>query len=116
MAARPRATEAQCQAAIIEAAQLGGWRVHAERPARQGDGWATPIQGDRGFPDLVLVRSGVMLAVELKRRPHKLTDGQPEWLAALDQVPGVEAFVLYVPDDMAALNQYLVGYGPLPRR
>lgn len=42
---------------IVEYAGLHGWLVHHDRPARTKDGhWRTPIQGDAGFPDLVLAR------------------------------------------------------------
>lgn len=52
-----RATEAQCQATIIDAATRAGWLVHAERPAQSGKGrWMTNIQGHPGWPDLALVK------------------------------------------------------------
>lgn len=97
----PRPTEAACQATIIEAARLHGWLVHAERPARTATGWRTAIQGDPGFPDLVLARDGVVLVVELKRRPNKPTDAQWGWLTAFQRA-GIAAHLVYVPEDMDA--------------
>ena len=42
------------------------------------------IQGDAGFPDLVLVRNGRILFVELKReKGGKLTPSQEQWLLSL---------------------------------
>ncbi len=48
-------SETNFQLKVIQLARTGGWElVHAERAARTGKGWRTPIQGDRGFFDLVL--------------------------------------------------------------
>ena len=47
--------ESEFEDAVITAAQLGGWRVHAERPARTAHGgWRTAVKGDTGWPDLAL--------------------------------------------------------------
>lgn len=95
-----RATEAQCQATIVEAAKMLGWRVHAERAAGGGrHGWRTPIQGHAGFPDLVLVRGAELLVVELKRKPNRLEPAQVGWLDAL-RVAGVQTAVVWVPEGM----------------
>jgi hypothetical protein len=93
-----RATEAACQAAIVEAAKLAGWRVHAERTSRtQSGGYATAIQGHPGWPDLVLTRPPRLMVVELKRKPYKLTDDQHLWLHELAEC-GIEARVVWVPE------------------
>lgn len=98
-----RPSELQCQRTIVEAAKLAGWRVHAERAAmRQSGRWSTPIQGDKGFVDLILVRDGELLAVELKRKPNRIEAGQQAWLDALDAVPGVTALVVWVPEQQDA--------------
>lgn len=94
-----RATETQCQATIVAGAKTFGWRVHAERPAQGGKGWRTPIQGHKGFPDLVLVRGRRVMFVELKRKPNKVEPEQQEWLDDL-AVAGVEARVVWVPEGM----------------
>ena len=95
-----RATELQCQAAIVEAAKLAGWRVHAERTSKtQSGGWATAIQGHPGFPDLVLCRPPELLFVELKRKPYKVKPEQHEWLSRL-RLCGIDARVVWVPEEM----------------
>lgn len=77
-------SEGQLQSAVIEMARLLRWRVHHDRPARRSDGsWSTPVQGDPGFPDLLLVRRGTVLAVELKSERGRLTTEQERWLAEL---------------------------------
>ena len=78
-----RQTEAEFIGAVIEMARLLGWRVHHGRPGRTVKGWRTPIQGDMGFPDLVLVRGGRLLFVELKTERGRLSEGQKDWLQAL---------------------------------
>jgi len=98
-----RATERDYETTIIDAARLGGWFVHAERPARSAKGWRTPIRGHAGWPDLFLVNpDGRALALELKRRPNKPTPEQMSWLLALE-LAGIDARLVYVPDDLHAL-------------
>lgn len=98
-----RPAELQCERTIIEAARIAGWRVHGERAAMNRSGrYATPIKGDRGFPDLILVRDGEMIAVELKRKPNKVEADQKAWLDVLGAVPGVTALVVWVPEQQDA--------------
>jgi len=76
-------SEAAFQQQVVDLARLCGWFVHAERPARTNDGWRTPIQGDAGFPDLVLTRGKRVLFVELKSATGRLSQAQRRWLIAL---------------------------------
>jgi hypothetical protein len=74
-------TEAQWTTWVIQVAKLYGWCVHHSRPApRQSGGYSTPIQGDRGLPDLVLARDGVIILAELKAARGRLTCEQRVWL------------------------------------
>lgn len=114
-----RATEAQCQATIIEAAKRGGWLCHAERPARMQSGkWSTPIQGHAGFPDLVLISPDhrTIIVAELKRKPNKVEPQQWTWLDAFSDVGryarcefvsdlygGLHVAVWWIPDDLDAI-------------
>ena len=76
--------EKALQNAVIELAHLFGWLVHHTRPAQMPSGrWATPIQGDAGFPDLVLVRGHDTIFVELKSAIGRTSDKQDAWIAAL---------------------------------
>lgn len=79
--------EAQLQQTVIEAAKMHGWRVAHFRPGMTRRGrWVTPVQADgAGFPDLVLVRQGRLLFVELKAEGKKPTPRQQEWLDALGE-------------------------------
>ena len=96
------ATERDYESTIIEAAQLAGFLVHAERPARSARGWRTPLRGDAGWPDLVLVGHGRLLVVELKRRPNRPTPEQTRWLQALTAA-GVDARLVWLPNDLEPL-------------
>lgn len=74
-------TEDEYLAAIIDAARWCGWRMHHCRPARSRTGtWATPIQGDAGFPDLVVARAGAVQLIELKTDTGRLSEHQRAWL------------------------------------
>ena len=77
-------TEKQFQQQIVDLARLQGWLIHHSRPAQNRRGqWATPIQGDKGFPDLVLARGGRIIFAELKMEKAKLTSEQKTWLQHL---------------------------------
>jgi hypothetical protein len=82
-------TERDFQAKIVDLAKRMGWLVHAERPANTEGRWRQPIQGDAGWPDLVLVRAGVMIVAELKAQRGKPRPEQVRWLAELGEVPGL---------------------------
>lgn len=76
-------TEDDLQARVIDLAQLHGWRVAHFRAARTGRGWRTPVEGDPGFPDLVLARGGRVILAELKSDTGRVEDTQHAWLFAL---------------------------------
>jgi hypothetical protein len=60
-----------------------GWHVHHCRPAVSQSGkWATPIQGHKGFPDIVAVRERIIWA-ELKKVGSYLSAEQKVWRDAL---------------------------------
>jgi hypothetical protein len=101
-----RASERACEDTIIAAARLGGWRVHATRPARTAKGWRTPIRGDAGFPDLVLACGPTLHFVELKRKPNKVEPAQRAWLDALGAA-GAAASVVWVPEGLDDFVTYL---------
>ena len=99
--------EREFQQAVVQLARLMGWRVHHTRPAltRAGE-WRTPIQGDAGFPDLVLCRPPRLILAELKRVGGKPTAEQQAWLDALNACAGVEVY-LWTPDDWDAIVRTL---------
>lgn len=67
---------------VIDTAMLYGWRVCHFRPARTRRGWATPIEGHAGMPDLVLAKGGRVLLVELKSDTGRVEPEQRKWLDA----------------------------------
>lgn len=77
-------THKQLQDQVIELAHLHGWRVAGFRTARQGkeDRYVTPVVADgKGFFDLVLMRRGTVLFVELKTVGDYLKPDQKKWNA-----------------------------------
>jgi hypothetical protein len=76
-------TERDLQQAVVHVARLYGWRVYHT--------W-TSIHSNAGFPDLVLVRDGRLVVVELKSDRGVLSPAQDAWLADLRQTP-VEVYV-----------------------
>jgi hypothetical protein len=81
--------------------------VHHTRPAlnRRGE-WRTPIQGDAGFPDIVLARDGRIIFAELKRTGGRPTPQQQMWLETLAQCDGVEVYV-WNPNDWDRIVEIL---------
>jgi len=90
--------EKDLQNAIVEMAQLLGWRVMHQRAAQTKDGWRTAIQGHSGFPDLVLLRPPRLVFAELKTDRGTIRQDQALWLNGLNMVPGVEQY-LWQPRD-----------------
>lgn len=80
-------TETEFEQAVVDLAHTFGWRVAAFRPARQGQGWVTPVKYDgAGFPDLTLAHHSGMVGPlfrELKVPPNTTTPAQKAWLAVL---------------------------------
>lgn len=80
-------TEAELTKNVIDAAHIFGWLVAHFRPGLTKAGnWITPMQGDKGFPDLVLARNGEVILAELKVGKNKLTPDQLVWMAHLQPV------------------------------
>jgi hypothetical protein len=72
---KARQTEAQFQATVVKAARTHGWlTIH----------FPDMLANPSGFPDLILLRRGVCLFVELKRENGKLGPKQAEWIETLD--------------------------------
>jgi len=69
--------------AVIDLCRTLHVLVHHSRPARVGKGWATPIQGDAGLPDLIIAGSKGVLFRELKSDGGRLTREQAKWLVTL---------------------------------
>jgi hypothetical protein len=73
-------SEKAFMAAVVALARSSGWKCYHTRNSR---GSAA------GWPDLALVRAGVLLLAELKTDVGRLSDDQAEWLRALRAVEGI---------------------------
>lgn len=86
MAERQHMTETDLQNTIIDMCAVLGLLIHHCRPARTAKGWATPLVGNPGFPDCVIVGVGGVLYRELKTAKGKPSSDQREWLHVLDAI------------------------------
>lgn len=73
-------SEEQFKAEVIREATSRGWLKHHDRPARTDKGWRTAIEGDPGFPDLVLAKDGRVLIIELKSEKGRVSAEQKAWI------------------------------------
>lgn len=115
-----RMSEAAFTDAVIQYAQLRGWLVAHFRPCRTEKGWRTAVQGDVGFPDLVLGRDGYLIVAELKSETGGLSIGQVRWFKQLTGLsakeiregpwpvssPGLDVYV-WKPSDWPAIEERL---------
>lgn len=77
-------TERDFLAQIKDLARIYRWRLYHP--------WLS-IHSERGWPDVALVRPPRLIFAELKTDRGKTTPAQDEWLALLEAVPGVEAYL-----------------------
>ena len=97
------------QAKVIQIAKMNGWMVFHARRSQGIDGkWYTAVQGDVGFPDLVMAhRSRGVIYAELKAPQGRVEPMQKQWIETLD-LAGAEAYVWY-PKDLQQIAERLGG-------
>jgi hypothetical protein len=94
--------ESDLQTVVIQTAKLYGWRVSHFRAAKTDKGWRTPVEGDKGFPDLCLARDGVVIIPELKSQRGRLSIDQELWGVALGDL-----YRLWRPSDIPEIIEEL---------
>ena len=104
-------SEKEFQNKVIALSIMYGWRVTHFRAAQVGGKWMTAIQGDSGFPDLVMAHQhkGLLFA-ELKTELGRLDPAQITWLRTLSAA-GAEAYC-WRPSDMHFITQRLLEKAP----
>lgn len=75
----PKPSEAVFQAHVFKLAEDHGWLVFHDYDSRRNAA---------GFPDLTLVRGGVLIFAELKADKGRMRSAQRTWLAELGAVSG----------------------------
>lgn len=80
--------------AVMELAEVLGWRAVHFRPARTKHGWTTAMQGkwSKGWPDIILLRKRIV-ALEIKGDGDTLRPEQEAWLEAF-RTAGCDALVV----------------------
>lgn len=105
------ATELEYQAWIVREALARGWvqQFHVERSQVKGGRWITNTSTP-GVPDLWLLRAATrqLVVLEVKRErdttPPERRLQQAAWIAGLQQVPGVDAYIVKPSDAAAVLD------------
>ena len=101
-----RPLEKELQGRLVETAKLCGWLVFHDYDSRRSD---------IGFPDLVMVRDGKLLAIEVKRGLFEVASmarsdsgkAQLDWVVAMHQVPGCRAAVVSPENEAMAIGWIL---------
>lgn len=81
-------SEDDWKAKVIGYAKHHGWKVVHYRPAKTAKGYRTPLEGDKGCPDLIMARDSVIIFAELKSHNGRLSTDQKEWLEQIGPVYG----------------------------
>jgi hypothetical protein len=110
---KKKGSEAEFQDAVAKYAQLRGWRVCHFRSATVRAGrTATPVAYDAaGFPDLVLLRRGVVVFAELKAPGRRaLRPEQEAWRGTIELAVMANPHVHYYvwnPSDTKLIEEIL---------
>lgn len=96
-------TEKQFQRQVQGFLNAYGWRWFHAPDNRPVNGRVQAVKA--GFPDLVAVRNGRLLFIELKRETGRTTSDQDEWLGDL-VTTGAECFV-WRPRDLDTIRETL---------
>jgi hypothetical protein len=101
-------SETDFQRQIIDLAHLRGWLTHHGRTAlnRRGQ-WSSPMQGDTGFPDLVLARRWRLVIAEIKSDKGETSLEQREWLWELGSALGPGHAFLWIPREWPNIERIL---------
>ena len=98
-------TEEQFLSWVIAYAQLKKWLVSHQRPAMTFTGYRTAIQGDQGFPDLVLARDSRVILAELKSEGGTLSPYQEKWQ---EELKNFNEYYVWRPSDREEIERILV--------
>lgn len=96
----PKPTETEWQRTVEQALSTFGWDwMHVRRTRGKGGAWTTSTSKP-GWPDLVALRGGLILGIELKSETGSPTPEQLEWLARFSRLVGGRGWVV-TPSDPA---------------
>jgi VRR-NUC domain len=97
-------TEKEFQQGVLDWARINGWLAFHAHDSRRSQ---------PGFPDLTLVRGGLLMFVELKTASGRVSPAQQQWLAALSDA-GCEVHV-WRPGDWGEIERVLARRAPAGR-
>jgi hypothetical protein len=80
---------------VEDLAREAGWKVQHSYRGKAGKGGAWRTNAAVGFPDLLLLKAGRLVVLELKMPGNEPTDEQNEWLALFQTVAGCEAYAVW---------------------
>ena len=102
----PKISERQFTKMVCDLARWNGWLVfHPLTAMNKAGRYATFTQGDVGYPDLTMVRDGLVIFAELKTDKGVTSAHQDRWLEALRQ--SNDAVCLWRPSDMDEIERIL---------
>lgn len=84
-------SEEELVALVVDGVHILHGKVAHFRPAETRKGWRTPVQGDKGFPDLVLAIPPTLYIWEAKAQRGRLSPEQLEWAEILGRCTTLES-------------------------
>lgn len=102
-AKEPALTEAVLLNSLRSTAVNCGWKVYRAQFS---------MYSTKGWPDLFMVKNGRAFAWELKSAKGTISEAQVAWIEALQQVPGVDARLVYPSDLDDAYMALVTGAWP----
>lgn len=94
---------------VVELGKTFGWTIHHTLTAWGKSGKPITLQGDKGMPDLLMIKPPRVVFIELKRQGvNRMTPEQEAWMELLKACPGVEAYI-FRPGDVDKVAGVLSG-------
>jgi len=109
-----RVLESTWQAEVKCALEENGWHTMSVMPQRTRYGWRSGVT-TIGWPDILAVRDGWLLAIECKGNRTPIGPGQLEWLRCFAALPQGRAWILRPRDNWGQICEWIRDPAKSPR-
>jgi hypothetical protein len=104
-------------AVLLDSLGLTWFHAANERKASPAAGRKLKLKGVKaGVPDIIILRNGILHAIELKVYPNKQSDFQTEWQEKIVRDGGTYSLVYSLDELLQLLNEFGVTQSTRPRK